>query len=392
MSCFFRSGKSIRLAWAYFNYFSILSLMFTYLPSYLTKNIAFSGKGIALLYSGITVVSLLGQPFWGQLADSTQQTGKVLRWCSFCALGCSLPLLYFRNDVAVVVVLWSVAFFITSVPPLLDTISLSTFGIERYGKIRVWGSLGYAVAAAAYGIFVFALPAIAEGMIVWAMILFLALVWFAIILVGDEKQRQQEGKHDGLFFLDLLKNRSFFLLCLFGFLHWSSCIPYHWLLDLHRQNLAYSIVVTFSGVSIAVVAECLLIVSANKWRVLLSPRGCLLLTAFLTALRWAIMSYPLSPLLLVLLQGVHGFSFGVFFVSSVNYIYLAVPERMRATGLTLFSAIVFGAGSICGNVYGGLLLDTAGRGFAVFAVAAMISSLSLPVALLIGRPDHIGGV
>ena len=386
MSYFCRSSKPIRLAWAYFNYFSILSLLFTYLPSYLQKNIAFSGQGIALLYSGITVVSLFAQPFWGQLADSTRQPGKVSRWCSFCALGCSLPLLYFRNDILVVATLWLVAFFITAVPPLLDSISLANFGIEMYGKIRVWGSLGYAGAAAAYGIFAFALPATAEGMIIWAMILFLALVWFALIWVGEEKTTPQAKNEPGLFLLDLLKNRRFLLLCLFGFLHWSSCIPYHWLLDLHRQNLDYSIVVTFSGVSLAVVAECLLMVCANKWRVLLAPREWLLLTAFLTALRWALMSYPLPPLLLVLLQGLHGFSFGVFFVSCINYIYLVVPESIRASGLTLFSAIAFGAGSICGNVYGGLLLESPGRGFAVFAVAALISSLSMLAALLISRP------
>ena len=374
MKIIFNDYKAFKLAFAYFLYFGFLCLEFTYLSSYMITELKFTGKEITIIYGVIPIISLLSQPFWGQIADATQKTGKVLRWCTFLGLLSFIPLYFSQTFYTFMLSLWLLAFCQSTVPSLIDTLSLTRFGVQKYGDIRVWGSLGYGAFALA-----FALLFSVKSVIV-SIICALFLCWLSALIIGEEDRRVKAEKK--IYLLTLLRNPSFLILIIFSTLHWSSNIPYHIILNIHSNNLGLSISITGYAITAGIIAESLFIYYFPKWSSKLLLKHWLLLSASMTALRWGIMTYPLGASLFIAIQVIHGFSFGVFFVASISYIVKIVPVHMRASGQTLFSAFTFGLGNILGTLYLGLL-DSPGKGYYVFGMAAFASLLSLIVTVFI---------
>jgi PPP family 3-phenylpropionic acid transporter len=87
----------------------------------------------------------------------------------------------------------------------------------------------------------------------------------------------------------------------------------------------------------------------------------------------------------IALQGLHGFTFGLFWGGAVEGLSRLVPPPLRATGQALFSAIVFGGGNALGFQLSGLLYDRLGAVAPVFAAAGLIEFLPVAGALIVLR-------
>lgn len=373
--------KSLSLALGYFTYYGVLSLQFTYFPTYFLQVLKFSGAELGMIYSGIPVIGLIAHPFWGQVADNTHKTGKIIRWCSFLSLLTLLPLCLFQNFWTIAACFWMLSFFRSALPSLLDTLTITEFGMQKYSNIRMGGSAGY-------GFFAFLFPLFfTVNKIVPVLLGSLFLSWISTIFIGEEQGRASKEKNP-VYFFSLIKIPAFVILISFSFFHWLSNMPYHLILDDH-QSYMYVIKVTGYAVGIGIIAECLVMASAYKWLTKASPRFWLILAASITAFRWALMSYPMEKGLFVALQLLHGFSFAVFFLTSVSYLMSFVPEYMRASGQAIFSGITFSGGTFLGALYTGFLLDLPGKGFLVFGVSAILSLLSVVLALWIGKGDSM---
>jgi PPP family 3-phenylpropionic acid transporter len=68
-------------------------------------------------------------------------------------------------------------------------------------------------------------------------------------------------------------------------------------------------------------------------------------------------SWTYIPALAVAVDVVHGMTWSLFLVASVEYVNMLVPPKLRATGQSLFWAVYFGAGAIIGNTWAGFLYD-----------------------------------
>jgi PPP family 3-phenylpropionic acid transporter len=371
-------SHSPTLSLSYFGYFFVLSLEFTYLPSYFWEIAKFSGKDIGWIYAGITVVNMIAQPFWGQIVDKTQMTSRILRYCALGGLAAFIPILFYQGFLWVLGFIWISAFFLSAIPSLLDILTLRRAGMESYGKIRVWGSIAYGAAALVF-------PAQMLSLVLPVIAFCLFFCYLAFFSLGRDSEIPS-GHEETRFCLHLLKNPCFLLLTVFGILHWCSSTPYNLILDVHRREMSLPSYITGCAITAGVTAECLVLVISHKWLPKACARHWLMLCASFTALRWSWMSYPLSSFCMVVVQVIHGLSYGVFFVASISYLLATVPESMRASGQTLFCGLSFGGGNILGSLYAGVLLDSQGRGFYVFGLAACISLLSLIAALFIPAP------
>jgi PPP family 3-phenylpropionic acid transporter len=93
------------------------------------------------------------------------------------------------------------------------------------------------------------------------------------------------------------------------------------------------------------------------------------------------MSVATSPGVLVASAALHGFTFGAFYLASVEWMSRRAPGSMRATGQALFTAATFGVGGIVGYRLAGRLYDALG-GHGLFAVAAGLAVLpAIAIAL-----------
>jgi PPP family 3-phenylpropionic acid transporter len=92
----------------------------------------------------------------------------------------------------------------------------------------------------------------------------------------------------------------------------------------------------------------------------IGPHRTIAIAIAVFGLRSFLYSVITVPALAASVELLHGLSFSLFLVASVQYVDQLVPTTWRATGQSLLSTAYFGAGSIAGNVWAGFLYDRIG--------------------------------
>lgn len=93
------------------------------------------------------------------------------------------------------------------------------------------------------------------------------------------------------------------------------------------------------------------------------------------ALRFLLMSLADHPGSMIAIQAMHSISFGVFYVTSVRYITRIIPDRLRATGLAIFTVVWSSASGLLSGTFGGIIYQEAGR-YIFYIVATGFSLLA----------------
>ena len=69
---------SIPLTLFWFIYFGSLGIFFPYFSLYLRENAGLSGTELGVILAIPSLVGMIAQPFWGQVADRTGARGRIL--------------------------------------------------------------------------------------------------------------------------------------------------------------------------------------------------------------------------------------------------------------------------------------------------------------------------
>lgn len=160
----------------YFLYDASLAAIMPYLTIYCASR-GLSRLEIGILMSLFALVTMFGAPFWTEIADAT---GRIGRYGYRSSGSCWPPPAASRATHMVPLALFTVllAFHLAPAMPLLEPAVLEALGdrAHAYGRWRVRGALGWAVAAPAAGwaTSAFRLP--------WAFYPFLAFMpWVALV-------------------------------------------------------------------------------------------------------------------------------------------------------------------------------------------------------------------
>ncbi len=106
------------------------------------------------------------------------------------------------------------------------------------------------------------------------------------------------------------------------------------------------------------------------------------------ALRWFLYSQITSLQMILLVQLLHGLSFGAYYVAGVVYTRERAPEGLSATAQALFSGTALGLAGIVGGMLGGYLYDRVGV-MNLFRFCGLAATFALLLFLL--APSHTGG-
>lgn len=121
-------------------------MIFPFQSLYLRENVALAGTQLGLVLAMRPLIGMVAQPFWGLVADRTGSRGRVLAWIT---LGAALALAVFpfaESFPALLCAMAVVALFGSSVMTMNTSVTLAALGpnaAERFGRIRVWGTLGF---------------------------------------------------------------------------------------------------------------------------------------------------------------------------------------------------------------------------------------------------------
>ena len=253
----------------------------------------------------------------------------------------------------------------------------------RYGRVRMWGSVGFISAVLAAGA---ALQPLGIAAFPWLVVALNA----ALVAMAWRLPTGHEERHAGVpapAVLPLLRQPAvaWFLASVFFTVLAHTSLYAFFSLFLVDAGYGKQAVGALWAVSVAV--EILFFRLQGRWFSRMSPHAWLALAAAVTALRFAGMALAGAQLwLLVLAQLTHAITFAGHHAACIALVSRHFPGRLRGRGQALYSALGYGLSGLLGGVGGGWLIER--FGFAArYGAATLAGLLALVCVGLASRAD-----
>lgn len=362
---------------------SAIAVSLPFFPPYL-RGLGLSGRQIGLVMA-ISPLMNLGVPVvWGWMADRTRRPDWLLRFACLGAGAFFLPLAFVRQTPALYLLVAGHQLFAVSIIGLADSLAIDRLKAgEDYGRIRVWGSISFALVCPAVGAWLAARGA-RDGDV---LVPVLATAGYALGFLAALALRGHGGRAPPRLadLRELLRDRRLLFLLVLAPIHWMALAPYHAFLGILLQDRGQSANVVAAAYLIAVAGEIAALYYFSRLRAAFSLSGLFAFTAAVSMLRWWFTAWAPSPMAIVLAQLAHAVTFGIYWSAAIHWIAACVPPHLRATGQTMFTTASFGVGSLVGTLGAGAIYDATGGAAAAFAVAGCVEFAALGLIALWGR-------
>ena len=242
-----------------------------------------------------------------------------------------------------------------------------TLDAGRYGRVRVWGSIGFIVAVLAGGA---VLQAIGEG---W----FPVLVATAVATMGVAVWRLPFLPEDAgvarvtVAVWPVLRTPSLGWFFAGVFLTVLAHTSLYAFFSLYLVTLGYGQAEIGVFWTIGVAAEVGWFWFQGRWVARRRDHAWLTLAAIVAALRFAALAaYGTVPTVLVLSQCTHAVTFAAQHSACVAIINRHFPGRLRGRGMALYTVLGYGASGVVGGLAGGALSQACGLAAVFWAASA----------------------
>ena len=252
--------------------------------------------------------------------------------------------------------------------------------MQRYGLVRLWGSVGFIVAVIGCGMLFDRIDVI---QLPWLLLALLALLVIGSWLVRDPDAGARAQGAQGIG--ERLREPALLAFLLASFLLQLSHAPYYGFFSLYLEQYGYTRAATGQMWALGVLAEISVFAFAHRLLARHGLRRILLASLLLAALRWLMIGYGVEHIgWLLAAQCLHAASFGSFHAAGIELLRRYFVPAQQARGQALYAAVSFGAGGAVGAVLSGVLWDVDPRmAFLVAALAAFAGWL-LVLALVRG--------
>ena len=345
-----------------FTYFAAIGLFNPYAPLWF-KELGFSTLAIGGIAALQSCTRIVGPYAWGWLGDHTGRRVFLIRLaCIGCVVSAaSLLLVESLWPVAAVTALLFLAN--SGVVPLYETslahLLTNRQGLDagRYGRVRVWGSVGFIASVTAYGFVLERLGVQAFPWIVAGMNLL--LLWAATRLPrGHEQVSHDEPAPAALPLLKQPEVAWFFASIFFTVLAHTAVYAFF---SLYLVHLGYGKTAVGALWAVAVAVEILFFWTQGRFFARLSPQGWLQLVAAVTTARFAATAGAGHlAWVLVLAQMSHAVTFAAHHAACISMVHRLFPGRARGRGQALYTILGYGLSGVLGGFGGGWLIEHLG--------------------------------
>ena len=368
---------AFRLSLFYIAYFAMVGIMLPFFPVWLASR-GLTPENIGIVIGSATFVRVFFNPLIAHAADRRGARQPIIATLSIFA--CLFFSLYFISETFLSILFVTIFFstFWGGMQPLGESLTMLTaryFDFE-YGRVRLWGSLA------------FILTAIAAGKVLTdtspdsiMVMIFGTVVLMVIVTLFLPKTRAKRSSGGGFPILSLIRNKSFVTVLVAAALIQSSHAVYYGFGTIHWQKAGISDTVIGMLWAEGVVAEVILFIFGASILRHTGPIRLIILGGVAGTLRWLGTGLDDSLLTLVLLQALHGFTFGATHLGIIHFISDMIPDELSATAMSLYSAVAMGFAMglmvmASGHIYGAL----GGHAYFVVAVMAALGGLLAIIA------------
>ncbi len=371
-----------RLSNFYFWYFAFVGAFAPFFSLYLQRR-GFAPIEIAVLLGISPTLRIVVPFFWAWLADHWGHKYKLLRILALVS-----PLLFAFMitkgsflSVAGVLILWGLLW--SGILPIAEALCVEALGEEMsiYGKVRVWGSIGFILMVVGGGYLFEWLDVLYLDWIICTMLI---IILGAILILPKDTKTFVKANHGSQSFQFLTDKRVIALLSCFFIMQFAH----------GAYNAFFSIFLVEQGHNkstvgwlwaIAVIAEIFIFLLMPRLFKKFSINDFFLFCFLVAAVRFFLVYIGHDSLwILIIAQILHAITFGMFHVAGIAATNKFFTGEYRSRGQALYSSVGFGAGGASGTLVSGLVWESFG-GAVTFAVSALTSLLGVVLMLWVRR-------
>jgi len=252
--------------------------------------------------------------------------------------------------------------------PYVESVALASIPKERYGKVRLYGSIGFMLIALWLGRVL-----VDFGDVFWYLEATAFLTLIAGYWVGhyDKAQPQEESKEQNASF-SLAEHKYFWISV---FLMQVGFGGFYNFFTIYETSHGISLEMTSWMWSFGVICEIVMLYFQGP----LLQRNLLTLlkfSIFVTAIRWMMLYlYPSSEIIAFASQSLHAFSFALYHTAAITYIFMLYTQKRLAQ--QFFLGIAFGLGGSIGALLAGQIY-----GESIFLIESIITFVAFGVLFL----------
>ena len=382
-----QSLESYVLRGMYFTYLGGAGIAITYWP-YHFESLGLTKTQIGIIFGVRMATAVVSQPLLSAFADRWGRPALMLFVSLSITFMLSAGMLLAQEFLGVALVMWLSAPFAAVFVPLTDATTVRRLGIERYGGIRLWGSVGFGLTVAVFAFSVRDMTHAQSGLV--AVPAFLGFAALCAALCGL-LQRSEAAPSERVVAPRFTPGWAFLPFVIANALHWSCVTVYNVYFALHTEALGMSPGLPGACIAVGITGEVAAFAVAQR-TFHGPPVRWLVAMCLLSALRWVVVGTSTSVGVMIAIQALHFFSFGVWFSLAIRLLGRFAPLERRATVQGYFSAACFGVGGAFGSFAGGALMEHHGGDtlFLAAAAAELVAMLVFVVALRGSRSVSAG--
>ncbi len=374
-----------RLSGFYFFFFASLGVLIPYWGLYL-KSLGFSALEIGQLVALLLATKIVAPNVWGWLADRSGRCMTVVRAATLLAMLIYAAVFWITSFWGLALVMVGFSFFWNASLPQLEATTMKHLGdrADRYGNIRVWGSVGFIVLVLSVGPFV---DRYGPSVILPVLMSCFVGIWLVSLIIpeGAGTIPSEQGNLLGVFRRPEVA--AFLFAC---FLMQASHAPFYTFFSIYLDGHDYSKTVIGVLWAFGVICEIgmfLVMHRIFRW----TPLPTVLAATFVvTALRWVVVAlFPQYLALMVIAQGMHAVTFGAYHATAIQLIHRFFQGAHQHRGQALYSSMSFGMGGALGSFYSGYTWEHLGP-VATFAIAAALALAGAWLVWVWIRPEFTG--
>ena len=375
------------------SYFAHIGFFNPYFPLWL-KELGFGLVAISILTSVQAATRLFAPYGWGWLSDHTGERVKLLRYGASMALVCACLLFIDLRPIGLGLVLLAMFTLTSSMMPMSEAAMAhlvsqgGAFDAKRYGRVRLFGSLGFLVTVFMAGAWFehFGM----QHFPAWT-VLSLAAVTLSVWLLPDLKEAVTHHEENTAVWPVLTQEpvKWFFIT---AFFHVLSHIGVYVFFSLYLDSLGYSKVWIGMLWAVSVIVEIVWFFTQAKWMPRLPLTAWLVVCSGAMVLRMGLTAQWADVLwVLLIAQALHALTFAANHTVCIALLSHHFPGGLRGRGQALYTVIAYGFPGVLGGLAGGLLSDRFGLQ-SVYWVSMMTALMATAAAYRVWRIQHPAGL
>ncbi len=371
----------------YFFFFFSTGIILPYLTPYYKEWVGASDEKIGFLLMIPPLMALVAQPFWSYLADLWGNRSRLAAFLTFCSALIFLVLGQIQSIMLLIVVLMVWAFFWTPVVSLVDSVTFHYLGPERrneYSRLRLFGTLGFTVAAIGLGALFdryglsYLFPLFAISIIISGL--------FISRAPSTEKSSHTDTRRALGVFLRQRNLRWFVVTGLLVAVAQQMSLGF---LSIYARDLGAQNTHLGWLWGVGTIAEAAMMPFVGRLIVRFGIKRLLFYGMVLSVIRWGGMALVPSWFALFPLQALHAFTYTFVFVSSVTFMDVTSPARIRSSAQALYGMLVLHGGWILAAPLSGQIAHHFGYR-TLYGISAALVAIALVLLMLrVNEPRQI---